>query len=229
MALVGAGMLYTSMDVEPVNEAEFSRWYDKEHMEERASIPGFLNTRRYIALAGSPKYLNLYDAESVDALSGPAYQKARRNQTNWSKQVMPYFRNFHRVAGRIDVSVGMGHGAVIGLVRINPVTGRQNDLREWFTERGFAHLLENDDLVSAHLLESDPALSGPPPGGEGSQDAPPADDWFAIVEGTNVVAVTLACQERFAAGVFDDLGSATRANFGVYALRCAFSMDNGMG
>ena len=211
MALVGAGMLYTSMDVEPVNEAEFNRWYDKEHMEERASIPGFLNTRRYIALAGSPKYLNLYDAESVDALSGPAYQKARRNQTDWSKQVMPYFRNFHRVAGRIDVSVGMGHGAVIGLVWINPVTGRQDDLREWFTERGFAHLMENDDLVSAHLLESDPALSGPPPGGEGSEDAPSADDWFAIVEGTNVVAVTLACQERVRDGGFSRTSGARRA------------------
>ena len=66
MALVGAGMLYTSMDVEPVNEAEFNRWYDKEHMEERASIPGFLNARRYIALAGSPKYLNLYAILLVD-------------------------------------------------------------------------------------------------------------------------------------------------------------------
>ena len=229
MALVGAGMLCTRMDVEPVNEAEFNRWYDKEHMEERASIPGFLNTRRYIALAGSPKYLNLYDAESVDALGGPAYQKALRNQTDWSKQVMSYFRNFHRVVGRIDVSVGVGHGAVVGLVRINPAAGRQDDLREWFTERGFAQLMETDDLVSAHLLESDPALSGPPPGVEASADAPPTDDWFAIVEGTNVVAVTLACQERFAAGVFEDLGSATRASFGVYALRCAFSMHNGMG
>ena len=228
MAFVGAGMLYTGMDVEPVNEAEFNRWYDKEHMEERASIPGFLNTRRYTALVGSPKYLNLYDTESVDTFSGPVYQKMRQNQTDWSKRVMTYFHNFHRVVGRIDVSVGTGHGAVIGLVWINPVTGRQDELRKWFTEVGFAHLMENDDLVSAHILESNPTLSGPPPGVEGSTDAPPADDWFVIVEGTNEVAVALACQERFAARIFEDLGNATHVNFGVYALRCAFSKDNGM-
>ncbi len=229
MALVGAGMLCTRMDVEPVNEAELNRWFDKEHMEERASIPGFLTTRRYTALAGSPKYLNLYDAESVDALSGPAYQKALRNQTDWSQKVMAQFRNFLRTVGRITVSVGMGHGSVVGLVWVHPVAGREDDLRAWFEKKGFAHLMEIDDLVSAHVLESDPALSGPPPGVESSADAPSTDDWFAIVEGTNPVAVSVACQERFAAAVFEGLGSATHASFGVYTLRCAYSMHNGMG
>ena len=229
MALVGAGMLCTRMDVEPVDEAEFNRWFDKEHMEERASIKGFLNTRRYTALVGSPKYLNLYDAESVDALGGPDYQKALRNQTDWSKKVMSNFRDFHRTVGRIDVSVGVGHGAVVGLVWLNPVAGREDDLRLWFKEKGFVRLMETDDLISAHLLESDPELSGPPPGVEISADAPPVDEWCAIVEGTNPVAVTVACQERFAAGVFEDLGSATHASFGVYTLRCAYGMHNGMG
>ena len=96
MALVGAGMLCTLMDIDPIDEAEFNRWYDKEHMEERASIPGFLNCRRYVALEGRPKYLNLYDTESLEALNAPIYQKALQNQTDWSKRMLARFKNFHR-------------------------------------------------------------------------------------------------------------------------------------
>ena len=229
MALTGAGMLCTRMDVEPADEAEFNRWFDKEHMEERASIDGFLNTRRYEAVAGSPKYLNLYDAVSIDSLGGPAYQKALQNQTDWSKKVMTYFRNFLRTVGNVNVSYGVGHGVVVGLVWVNPVDGKQDALREWFKSEGLAGLVDIDDIVSAHLLESDPALSGPPPGVEVAADGPPVDDWFAIVEGTNSVTVTAACQERFAPAAFDGLGTAKHVSFGVYTLRCAFGIQNGMG
>ena len=229
MALVGAGMLCTLMDIDPIDEAEFNRWYDKEHMEERASILGFLNCRRYVALEGRPKYLNLYDTECLEALNAPIYQKALQNQTDWSKRMLARFKNFHRTVGRIDLSVGVGHGAVVGFVWIHPVRGREDDLREWFQTRGLAGLADIDDVLSAHLLESDPALSGPPPGVAPSTDGPPADDWHVIVKGTSQAAVTAACRERFLPVVFEDLGSATHASFGVYALIGAFGIQGGMG
>ena len=103
------------MVVEPINEAEFSRWFDMEHMEERVRIPGFLIGRLYTALAGSPKYLNLYDDESVDASGASVYQKALQNQTDWSKRVITHFRSFHRTVGRITVSVGMGWPDALGV------------------------------------------------------------------------------------------------------------------
>ncbi len=34
-----------------------TRWYDREHLEERVAIPGFLEARRYVAHRASPKYL----------------------------------------------------------------------------------------------------------------------------------------------------------------------------
>ena len=36
MPLAGKGMLLTSMDIDPSNEAEFNRWYAREHLDERA-------------------------------------------------------------------------------------------------------------------------------------------------------------------------------------------------
>ena len=34
MPIAGKGMLLTSMDVDPAHEADFNRWYDREHLEE---------------------------------------------------------------------------------------------------------------------------------------------------------------------------------------------------
>ena len=55
MPLAGKGMLLTSMDIDPADETEFNRWYDREHLEERVAIDGFLEARRYVARNASPK------------------------------------------------------------------------------------------------------------------------------------------------------------------------------
>ena len=54
MPIAGKGMLLTSMDVDAPHEADFNRWYDREHLEERVAIDGFIEARRYIAVDGSP-------------------------------------------------------------------------------------------------------------------------------------------------------------------------------
>jgi hypothetical protein len=71
MPLAGKGMLLTSMDIDPSNEAEFNRWCDREHLEERVAIDGFLEARRYVAHEGSPKYLCLYSTARFEVLDSP--------------------------------------------------------------------------------------------------------------------------------------------------------------
>ena len=85
MPLAGKGMLLTSMNVDSADEAEFNRWYDREHLEERVAIPGFLEARRYVAHDGNPKYLSLYSTETFEVLDSRAYRTALANQTAWSK------------------------------------------------------------------------------------------------------------------------------------------------
>ena len=68
MPIAGKGMLLTSMNVDAADEAEFNRWYDREHLEERVAIPGFLEARRYVAHDGNPKYLSLYSTETFEVL-----------------------------------------------------------------------------------------------------------------------------------------------------------------
>ena len=76
MPLAGKGMLLTSMNIDPMHEAEFNRWYDREHLVERVAIEGFLEARRYVAHSGNPKYLCLYSTKTFDVLKGGSGKQA---------------------------------------------------------------------------------------------------------------------------------------------------------
>ncbi len=93
MPLAGKGMLLTSMDIDPSDEAEFNRWYDREHLEERVAIDGFLEARRYIAHNAKPKYLCLYSTATSEVLDSAAYRAKLANPTDWSKKTMARFKN----------------------------------------------------------------------------------------------------------------------------------------
>jgi len=53
MARQGKGLLAVWTDIPVHIEADFNRWYDEEHLAERAGIPGFLNARRYVSVQGT--------------------------------------------------------------------------------------------------------------------------------------------------------------------------------
>lgn len=191
MPLAGKGMLLTSMDIDPSNEAEFNRWYDREHLEERVAIPGFLEARRYVAHDGKPKYLSLYSTETFEVLDSPAYRTALANQTDWSKANIARFRNMIRAVARISISRGQGRGAVLGIVRLRAVD--KDRLRIALRDQLEPGKL--DGILSMHLLESDPSLSKPITD-DPSAPNPGAGDWFVLIEGTDVKAVSAAVTAR---------------------------------
>lgn len=47
------GMLFVATDVATQDDADFNRWYDREHVEERVRVPGFLSGTRYRVLQGA--------------------------------------------------------------------------------------------------------------------------------------------------------------------------------
>jgi hypothetical protein len=189
MPLAGKGMLLTSMDIDPSDEAEFNRWYDREHLEERVAIPGFLEARRYVAHDGKPKYLSLYSTETFEVLDSPAYRTALASQTDWSKANIARFRNMIRAVARITISRGQGRGAALGIVRLRPAAGGTDTLRAALWEQLDPQNL--DDIISMHLLESDPALSRPITD-DPSASNPGAGDWLVLIDGTNANAIPTA-------------------------------------
>jgi hypothetical protein len=193
MPIAGKGMLLTSMDIDAADEAEFNRWYDREHLEERVAIDGFLEARRYLAHNGSPRFLFLYSTKNLDVLDSPAYRARLSNPTEWSKKNMARFKNMIRAVARITVSRGVGRGARLGIVRLRPEAGHEQALRTALTAKLDPGTL--DDIISMHLLESDAKLSGPtgeiPAAGSG------ASDWFVLIDGTNVGAISEVMAARF--------------------------------
>jgi hypothetical protein len=205
MPLAGKGMLLTSMDVDPADEADFNRWYDREHLAERVAIDGFLEARRYVAHLGSPKYLSLYSTETFDVLESPAYRTALGHQTAWSKANIARFRNMIRAVARITISRGQGRGAALGIMRLRPAGGSEAlraALRERLDPQKF------DGIISMHLIESDPALSRPLTDNP-SGPSPGAGDWFVLIDGTHVDALAAAHREiaALASGIQVSSGS----------------------
>jgi hypothetical protein len=209
MPLAGKGMLLTSMDIDPADEADFNRWYDREHLEERVAIQGFIEARRYVAHVGSPKYLCLYSTETIDVLDSPAYRARLANPTDWSKRTLARFKNMIRAVARITISRGQGRGAVLGIVRLRPQAGQEEGLRAEMNKRLDPGTL--DGIVSMHLIESDAGLSGP------TAEIPSAStgsgDWYVLIDGTNPSAIS-SVLARFTGTA----ASATQVSSGVYDL-----------
>ena len=198
MPLAGTGMLLTSMDIDAADEEEFNRWYDREHLQERVAIDGFLEARRYIADAGSRKYLCLYSTTTIEVLDSPAYRNRLANPTEWSKKTMARFKNMIRAVARITISRGQGRGAALGIIRLRSAPGEQDRLRTAL--RKALDPLDLDGVISMHLIESDSALSGPTTEIRSAASVG-SGDWFALIDATDVNAASTAIATRFADGV----------------------------
>lgn len=98
-------LLVVMMDVDPEYEEEFNRWYDEEHVPELLKVPGVLSARRYkvmpdqedyekLGIKRTPKYLAIYEHESVEVQRTEAYKKARF--THWTSRMRSHFKNHMR-------------------------------------------------------------------------------------------------------------------------------------
>jgi hypothetical protein len=203
----------TSMDIDAVHEQEFNQWYDREHLAERVAIDGFLEARRYVAVNAAPKYLGLYSTATFDVLDSDAYRTALANQTAWSLANIGRFKNMLRSVARITVSRGQGRGAALGLVRIRPPAGDVDGLREALRallDPGMIH-----DIISMHLMESDPRLSKPLTDDPAAPN-PAARDWYVLIDGTDADAVARTMEGRFDSAIAT--AGATLISRGTYRL-----------
>ena len=214
MPMAGKGMLLTSMDIDPSDEADFNRWYDREHLLERVAIEGFLEARRYVAHQGSPKYLCLYSTATFEVLDSPTYRRALMNQTDWSKKNLARFKNMIRAVARITISRGQGRGAALGIIRLRPAAGSADKLRATLRDKLDPEKL--DGILSMHLIENDPVLSKPLTDDPPVSD-PGAGDWFVLIDATDVNAVAAAIAARF--GGLTVFENGIQVSAGSYNLR----------
>lgn len=94
------GLMMGMMEPAPEMEGEFHDWYDLEHLPSRAAVPGFLTAHRFVCIEGWPRYVAMYDLESLDVLSSPAYQAITgKNTSPWSRRVVGMAHGYFRTLG----------------------------------------------------------------------------------------------------------------------------------
>ncbi len=161
----GGGELFVWTDIDPKYEHDFNRWYDREHMEERLSIPGFQWARRYRAVSDAERrYLALYRVAGKEVFTSKPYQEAFAHQTAWSQDNFARMRNTQRRVFGIPQARGQGTGGAVGLLRIGTATPDHEAVNTVF-----AALEPLQGALGMRWLEPDVDLSTPLPSEEASR------------------------------------------------------------
>ncbi|MGQ4808471.1 hypothetical protein NKDENANG_01854 [Candidatus Entotheonellaceae bacterium PAL068K] len=102
MVRKGQGVLMVYADIDPQHDDEFNAWYNTEHLPELLALPGFLDAARYAATKGGPRYLAVYELQSVNALQTPEFKAWRAAPSPWSRRISPTVigKNVTRVLGQ---------------------------------------------------------------------------------------------------------------------------------
>jgi hypothetical protein len=202
--LRGNGVLAIWNDIDAENEAEFNNWYTHQHLPERVGIQGFLRGRRYVAPLSAEnrniaKYFTLYELESIQTLTSPAYMARLNSPTEWTKKIVPLFRNGNRRAYRVTGSIGAGIGGQAATIAFGPADNKEGKPRDWLHKDAMPEAFKSrPELTGIHLLEPDDVITRAKDQTEEGKSATmvaPSARWVVMVEGLFETEVEGACDE----------------------------------
>jgi hypothetical protein len=183
-SLNAMGELLIWTDIAPEKEEDFNQWYDTEHMQERASIPGFKWSRRYHSETASRPYLALYRTDSLHIFTSAPYRQAFENQTEWSVRNFSAMHNTHRRVNAVTEIAGAGTGAVVSLVCLGSDTNAHAALTLIDT---LCH--EVSGVIAARVLTPDTNLSTPLPSEDTSKRVL---EPYLVIDTTSLVSAEAA-------------------------------------
>jgi hypothetical protein len=94
MVQTGSAVLIVTVEIDPVDDEEFNRWYDEEHVPEKLGEPGFVAARRFKSHDKENTYLVIYELDDPESATKPAYM--RKEPSEWSKSVMARWKDWSR-------------------------------------------------------------------------------------------------------------------------------------
>jgi hypothetical protein len=115
MPITGSWIFTVSMDVAPEKEVLFNEVYDQEHIPLITKVPGVISATRarldtlrlsmggetkVIDPQGAPRYVAIYELESAEVLTSPAFATAV-DFGRWPAQVRPFTHNRHHTLHRV--------------------------------------------------------------------------------------------------------------------------------
>ncbi len=178
-------------------EDDFNEWYNREHLDERINLPGFRRARRYEAIDAEIKYFTTYEALASDDIASPAYLDVLKEQTEWSRAIMPKFSKWHRMPCRVVADHTHGMGSALTLMRLFPDPAKAGDLAAWLNGGALAELNKVPGIVGACAASVDLDADGRLAGAFGQTLDPDQNvEWAILVEGTDPQTTTAAARDH---------------------------------
>ena len=113
------GILAIWNDIDETVAADYEHWYQRQHLYERVSIPGFRYGRRYVAVDGAPKFFTYYETDNPEVLTGGEYLARLNDPTPWTQSLMPHFRNVSRTVCRQAIAAGDQSGGWVACLSMS--------------------------------------------------------------------------------------------------------------
>ena len=193
MSLAGLGAVCIWHDLLPEARDDFHQWHNREHMPERVGIPGFGRGRRYVAVAGTPEYFNLYEAESAEVLGGQDYLNRLNAPTEWTRRVVPSFRNVSRSICRVVYTNGVGQGGVMLTQRFDVREHDRPEVVKALRQRFLPPLCDNKGIAGVHLCLADESISKVETAEKKARaDTTQVPTWIILIEGNSSADVGAA-------------------------------------
>jgi hypothetical protein len=186
MSLAGLGAVCIWHDLLPEARDDFHQWHNREHMPERVGIPGFGRGRRYVAVAGTPEYFNLYEAESAEVLGGQDYLNRLNAPTEWTRRVVPSFRNVSRSICRVVYTNGVGQGGFMLTQRFDVGEHDRPEVVKALRQRLLPRLCDNKGIAGVHLCLADESISKVETAEKKARaDTTQVPTWIILIEGNS--------------------------------------------
>ena len=160
MSLAGKGVIAIWQDLVPEFKDEYREWHNRQHVPERLSIPGFRRGRRFVAIEGGPEFYTLYEADKPEDVSGEAYLERLNAPTEWTRRIMPAFRNMARSVCRVVYSEGVGEGGFMVTCRCGFPPANEAQLIAEVQCRLLPLLGDLPGIAGVHLCVADGSASG---------------------------------------------------------------------
>lgn len=213
MALLGKAVLGVWNEVDPAVEDSFNDWYVREHIPERVSVPGMLRGRRYRAATGTPRYMAMYEAVTLDVLTSGHYRWQLDHPTPWTSYVMPRFRLAQRGICDVVASAGAGIGGVATVIHFTA----EDRFRSWL-ETCVTGLPNMPQVLAAHAWRGSPTEPKSPTTELALRAAPDRGvEWVLMIEASTEADVVRA-RDAVLDGDLEGNGSSEARVYPVYHL-----------
>ena len=147
MGMADDDLLFVYSSPGTVDLAEFTDWYDNEHVPNRLATPGFGAVARFRATDGvQPEWLATYEIKP-GTLETPAYQALWENSSEREKRIMSSMTLDRRVYAPLSDSWAGGHSAASGpapvvlAVSMSVPPAVEPDLAAYYEQEHFPLLL----------------------------------------------------------------------------------------